>query len=175
MSLPGTYLEVDGSAVSASDALSAWVVYARPALERSARTYHATITYKELAETVQTESGVRTRRLLQHWIGDVLGTVARECHAKGEPLLSALCVRSDGTVRPDTGVAVVENFGGEPPEDLDMHAANERFRCYQYFGASMPPDGGRPALTRQVVAARQRAQRQTSRVNRRVRFVQRVT
>jgi hypothetical protein len=86
--------------VNASDALEAWVVYARPALERTAKTYHATITYKELAETVQEESGIRTRRLLQHWIGDVLGTVARDSHAKGEPLLSALCVRADGTVGP---------------------------------------------------------------------------
>jgi hypothetical protein len=162
MTIPGTFREADKSAVSSSDALTAWVLQARPALERTARTYHATITYKDLAEEVQAKSGIRTRRLLQHWIGDVLGTVARDCHAAGEPLLSALCVRSDGSVGPGYAVAVVENFGGEPPDDLDMHAAKERLRCYRYFGAELPADGGRPALTKQVAAARSRAKRQPS-------------
>lgn len=162
MTVPGTYREADKTAVSASDALTAWVAPARTALERTARTYHATTTYKELAEEVQAESGIRTRRLLQHWIGDVLGTVARDCHAAGEPLLSALCVRSDGTVGPGYAIAVVENCGGDPPEDLDMHAAEERFRCYQHFGAAMPADGGKSALTKQVAAARLRAKRQPS-------------
>jgi hypothetical protein len=160
--MPGTYREIDKSAVSGPDALVAWVERARPALERTAKTYHATITYKELSEEVQSQSGIRTRRLLQHWIGNVLGTVASECHTAGEPLLSALCVRADGTVGPGYAIAVVENLGGEPPEDLDMHAAHERFNCYQYFGAMMPADGGRPALTKQVAAARLRARRQTS-------------
>ena len=162
MTIPGTYREVDKSAVSSSDALAAWVFEARPALERTAKTYHSTITYKDLAEEVQAESGIRTRRLLQHWIGDVLGTVARDCNAAGEPLLSALCVRSDGSVGPGYAVAVVENFGGEPPDDLDMHAAEERLRCYCYFGAELPADGGRPALTKQVAAARKRAKQQPS-------------
>jgi hypothetical protein len=162
MTLPGTYREVDKMPVSGSDALVAWVKHARPALERTAKTYHATITYKDLSEEVQAESGIRTRRLLQHWIGDVLGTVSRNSHAAGEPLLSALCVRADGTVGPGYGIAIVENFGGEPPADLDMHAAEERFKCYQHFGATMPEGGGRPALTKQVAAARQRARRRTS-------------
>ena len=100
---------------------------------------------------MQLASGIRTTRLLQHWIGDVLGTVSRDCHKAGEPLLSALCVRTtDGSVGPGYGIAVVENFGGEPPDDLDMHAAEERLQCYQYFGAELPPDGGKPALTKQL-------------------------
>jgi hypothetical protein len=162
VTLPGTYRELGGTSVSSSDALAAWVDKARPALERTAKTYRATITYKELAEEVQTESGIRTRQLLQHWIGDVLGTVARDCHAADEPLLSALCVRADGSVGPGYGIAVVENFGGEPPEDLDIHAAEERFKCYGHFGARLPADGGRPALTRQVAAARLRSNRRPS-------------
>jgi hypothetical protein len=93
------------SPVSSADALAAWVVEARPVLERIAKTYHATITYKDLAEGVQVESGIRTRRLLQHWIGDVLGTVAHDCQTAGEPLLSSLCVRADGTVGPGYAVA----------------------------------------------------------------------
>jgi hypothetical protein len=45
------------------------------------------------------------------------------------------------------------------PEDLEMHAAEERLRCYRYFGAAMPSDGGRPVLTREVAERRSRARR----------------
>ena len=44
--------------------------------------------------------------------------------------------------------------GGPLPGDLDMHAAEERLRCYQSFGADLPPGGGRPALTPQIAARR---------------------
>jgi hypothetical protein len=159
---PGTYREVDETRVEFSDAIDAWVVVARPALERTAREYRALITYKALAEEVQSESGIRTKKLLTHWIGNVLGTVAHNCHVAGEPLLSAFCVRADGTVGPGYAKAVVENYGGEPPEDLDMHAAIERFNCHRHFGAELPPDGGSPALTPQVAATRNRLHRQTS-------------
>lgn len=162
MATPGTYRESDESLVDPSDALKAWVLVGRSALERTARTYRATITYKDLAEEVQSVSGIRTKRLLQHWIGHVLGAVSNGCHAAGEPLLSSLCVRADGTVGPGYAIAVVDNLGGEPPDDLDMHAAIERLNCYRHFGAVLPEDGGSPALTQQVAAARNRKQRQTS-------------
>jgi hypothetical protein len=42
VTLPGTYREIDKMPVSGSDALVAWVKHARPALERTAKTYHAT-------------------------------------------------------------------------------------------------------------------------------------
>ena len=111
-------------------------------------TYNATITYKELAEEVQTTSGIRTRRLIQHWIGHVLGTVASECHSLGEPLLSALCVRADGTVGPGYGKAVVGFFGGDPPDDLDLHAAVERLECYRNFRGTAPFRRGEVRLSR---------------------------
>ena len=165
--------ESDESLVDPSDALKAWVLVGRSALERTARTYRATITYKDLAEEVQSVSGIRTKRLLQHWIGHVLGAVSNGCHAAGEPLLSSLCVRADGTVGPGYAIAVVDNLGGEPPDDLDMHAAIERLNCYRHFGAVLPEDGGSPALTQQVAAARNRKQRQTSPRSRHGRFVRR--
>lgn len=43
---PGTYRASDGSGVEFSTALTAWTAAALPVLERVARTYHATITYK---------------------------------------------------------------------------------------------------------------------------------
>ena len=156
MTTPSTYKVDDESAVSVEDAQAAWVGVARPALERTAGKYQATITYAELAEEVQSGSGIRTRKLLQNWIKDVLGTVAKTCHENGEPLLAALCVRADGSVGPGYAKSVVEIFGGEPPEDPDMHAAEERLKCYRHFGAELPADGGTATLTPQVAAARRR-------------------
>ena len=69
-------------------------------------------------------------------------------------MLSALCVHSDGTVGDGYGQAIAENYRCEPPWDLDMHAAQERFRCYQLCGAVLPAGGGEPALTSQVAARR---------------------
>ena len=45
---PGTYRESDESAVAIADAKVAWVAYARPALERVAKTYNDIINYGEL-------------------------------------------------------------------------------------------------------------------------------
>ncbi|MEI7859949.1 MAG: hypothetical protein WCI26_08965 [Acidimicrobiales bacterium] len=159
MTTPGTYRESDETEVSAADASAAWVVEARPALERVAAKYQATITYKELAEAVQTASGIRTRKLVQNWVGAVLSAVARDCHAAGEPLLSALCVRADGTVGPGYVASFVELTGDEAPEDPDLHAAEVRLQCYRHFGATMPADGGKATLTPKVAAARARARK----------------
>ena len=151
---PGTYRASDGSRVEFSTALAAWTTAALPVLERVARTYHATITYKELGDQVQEATGIHTRVLLMNWIGQVLGGASRESHRRGQPMLSALCVHSDGTVGVGYGQAIMDNYGGQLPSDLDMHSAEERLRCYQYFGADLPPGGGKPALTRQVAARR---------------------
>src|SRR5262249_23345239 len=120
---------------------------------------HGTITYQALAEQVQDEAGIRTRILMMNWIGKVLGSVARESHRRGQPLLSALCVHADGSIGDGYAEAVIENYGGQPPADLEIHAAEERLRCYQFFGATLPPGGGVPALTPQVAARRERKTR----------------
>jgi hypothetical protein len=121
--------------------------------------YHSTITYAELAETVQVRTGIRTGQLMWYWIGGVLGAVADECCRRGEPILSSLCVRSDGTVGDGYVKAVVAAYGGEVPQDADRHAAEERLACYRCFGATLPANGGQPALTAQVRAKRERAAR----------------
>lgn len=71
---------------------------ARERLIATARVYHAVTTYKELAQEIQVDTGVRTRMLLMNWIGAVLGLVAEDCAKRGEPLLSALCVNQEGSV-----------------------------------------------------------------------------
>lgn len=154
MGTPGTYRVSDGSRVEFADAMTAWTAAGIPVLERVARTYHATISYKELGEEVQHVTGVRTRVLLMNWIGQVLGGISRISHQRGQPMLSALCVHSDGTVGDGYGQAILENYGDTPPGDLDMHAAEERLRCYRSFGAELPASGGVPALTPQVAARR---------------------
>jgi hypothetical protein len=52
--------------------------------------------------------------------------------------------------------AIPSLLGGEPPADPEMHAAEQRLRCYEYFGAEMPPEGGRPTLTPQTQELRAR-------------------
>jgi hypothetical protein len=135
------------------DTKAAWTPIARSTLEGVARNYNSTISYSDLAEEVQCRSGIRTRMLMHYWIGDVLGRVARDCYANGQPLLSALCVHQDGTVGDGYAWALGETYG-DAPADLDMHAAKERLKCYRHFGASLPPDGGKPALTPKLAARR---------------------
>ncbi len=142
---PTTIREIDSSPVEMAQAQQEWAIAARPELERVARTYGELIRYAELAEAVQVSTGIRTRKLMRNWIGDVLTLVGTDCHERGEPLLSALCVQKDGTIGDGYGVALVKIYGGDPPTDLDQQAAEERLRCYQHFGAVMPADGGRAA------------------------------
>ena len=72
---------------------------ARPLLIDTAGEYRGVVvTHKELADKVQARSGIRTKQLTKHWLGDVLGLVARDGEARDEPLLSALCVNALGSV-----------------------------------------------------------------------------
>jgi hypothetical protein len=154
--LPGTWRPDDGSAFPFAKARELWAVAARDVLIATARRYHAYVTYGELALAVQKESGVETRSQMRNWIGGVLGMVADDCRRRGEPALTALCVRQDETVG-DGYRYVIESAGERVPEDLDQHAAEARLECYRFFGAELPENGGRPALTRRVAEARKRA------------------
>ncbi|MFJ9709255.1 hypothetical protein [Streptomyces sp. NPDC101234] len=117
------------------------------------------ITYKELAEKIQDRTGFRTKVRLHHWIGATLGRVVHEAHRRGDPPLTALVVHSDdGMV--GTGYREVLEVAGEPPvEDVlerEQHAADARLACYRRFGATLPPDGGVPALAPRYQAAIER-------------------
>ena len=150
---------VDAGEVGTEESRTAWAEAARQELLATARSYHAVITYKELATRIQQETGIRTNQLMHYWIGDVLGRVSRECVARDEPLLSALCVNSEGSVGEGYGVAVREATG-ELPADLDVHAAEQRLLCYRtYDAAGLPSDGGHPALTVKLSQSRTRARK----------------
>jgi len=136
-----TYDERDRQAVTFDEAVSLWSLAAREALLETAAQYHAVLTYPELGERVQASTGVRTSKSVFQWVDDVLTRVAAECAARDEPLLSALCVRADGSVGPGYARAVVAATGRRPTSP-DEHAARERLRCHQQFGAELPPGGG---------------------------------
>jgi hypothetical protein len=146
--------EADSGTASASTR-EIWAALARDALIDTAHAYNSVITYKELSELVQERSGVRTRQLMTHWVSDVLGRVARDCGSREEPILSALCVDSTGSVGAGY-LAAVRDVQGELTGDPDDHAASERLACYGHFGAVLPRGGGLPTLTPQVQRARDR-------------------
>ncbi|MYR52000.1 hypothetical protein GTY83_23190 [Streptomyces sp. SID4928] len=136
-----------------------WSEEAYSALVDVARTYHAVITYKELAEEIQARSGIRTKVLLHNWIGPILGRVVREAHRRGDPPLTALVVHSDdGMV--GAGYKEVLEIAGQPPldgvEERERHAAEARLACYRHFGATLPADGGIAALSPRHQAAVER-------------------
>ena len=149
----------DASEVGVEESRAAWAEAARPILIEVAQHYHAVITYKDLAEEAQRVTGVRGSQQMHYWIGDVLGRVSREAFSRGEPLLSSLCVKADGTVGERYAVAVAETTD-DLTADGDDHAAVQRLACYRYFQApDLPADGGSPALTPQLTARRARAKK----------------
>ncbi|SDM95913.1 hypothetical protein SAMN05192576_1366 [Nocardioides szechwanensis] len=133
----------------------AWAEAARGGLIETAGQYHAVVTTKELATLAQNRTGIRTKQLTHYWIGDVLTRVAAECARRDEPLLSSLCVTTDGSVGASYAPAVLAATG-EVPADADDHAAQERLRCYRHFGADLPEGGGVAALTPKLAATRGR-------------------
>lgn len=154
---PGTWRVSDGSAVDFPDARRSWAEIGHPFLVALAGTFGGLVSYKDFAEEVQSGAGIRTRVLLTNWIGKLLGDIARQAMANGEPSLTSLVVRQNGTIGP--GYAeVYEQRGLAVPADLEQAAANDRFECYRNFGADIPLDG-KPMLTPQVVATRSRQRR----------------
>jgi hypothetical protein len=91
----GTWNERTDAPVPFSEAKRAWELSAYDVLLATARRYNDYITYGELAEAVQSMSGIRTRSHMRNWIGGVLGAVSKRCLEDGEPPLSALCVKQD--------------------------------------------------------------------------------
>jgi len=133
-----------------------WAEAARPVLIDAARTYRAVVTYKELAAEVQERTGIRTKQPIHYWVGDVLARVARDCAARDEPLLSALCVNSKGSVGPAYADVVAE-LTGEAPADPDDHASRVRLELYRSYDAEgLPEGGGNAALVPMLAQARTR-------------------
>lgn len=155
----------DGNKVSMQDAFDAWEPHAVALLTETAKQYNGFVTYAQLAGVVQSQTGITHNSLIMNWIGDVLGRVIEVCNKNGWPQLTALCVTSDGRVGTGYKFALIAagrtNSDGPDDEesqtldDLDEHAARTRLECYRFFGAELPPDGGKPTLTPQAMAAKE--------------------
>jgi hypothetical protein len=142
--------------VSMNDALDAWEPYAIALLVETAKHYSRFVTYKQLGDAVQGQSGIRHDGLLTNWIGSLLGRVIGHCVKEEVPQLSALCVKEDGTVGEGYRHAALihAELDAVSLDQLDDHAARTRLECYRYFGAELPPGGGEPTLTPRAKAAR---------------------
>ncbi|MEV6995622.1 hypothetical protein AB0N87_41945 [Streptomyces sp. NPDC093228] len=131
--------------MTAAHAHEIWAQEAYQRLAEVARTYHAVITYKELATKIQHDSQIHTSVLLHNWIGRVLGVVVREAHRRGDPPLTALVVHTeDGMVGEGYREALTTagQVPVEEPLEREHHAASARLDCYRRFAADLPADGG---------------------------------
>ncbi|KAA1420158.1 hypothetical protein FE697_019755 [Mumia zhuanghuii] len=142
----------DGQPVAYETAKQLWAKSARDVLAETARKYGGDVTDEQLAAEVQRRTGVKTRVHVATWLVEVLDEVATDAHKRGEPALTALCVRESGRVG-DSYRDVVSRLTGTPIPDGERHAAEQRFACYQRFGATLPADGGRPMPSRRVAAS----------------------
>ncbi|GAA4835401.1 hypothetical protein [Garicola koreensis] len=149
----GTYFEVDGSKANFTEALETWVPIAYDLLIEVASKYNRTTTYLELTQAVQDRSGIRTRMLIANWSGKLLEKVAKRAAEAGEPPLTALCVRPDGTIGEGYSQAP-KSVPTDPSAPVDDLAAQHRLLCYRRFANDLPADGGTPTLTPQVARAR---------------------
>jgi len=126
-----------------------WADEAHSILESVAADYGSIITYQELGERIQRQTGVATRALVRNWIGPVLGSVLHRCQRYGSPPLTSLVVgKSDGRV----GVAydeVMVAMGMASPADSaerEQHAAASRLECYRRYSGNVPASA-RPQLS----------------------------
>lgn len=147
----------DASEVGSTVARATWAEAARPVLLEAAGRYRALVTWKQLATAVQEATGITTSLPLQQWLGDVLARVTEDCHQRGEPLLSSLCVSVQGSVGQAYADAV-ERVRGTRLEDPDDQAAHERLSCYRHWEATgLPRDGGTALRTAHFTPARRKA------------------
>lgn len=145
--------------------LQAWGPVAYETLRETARTYNAVITHQELAERLEHRTGVTGEGRATTLMSKLLELVAFEAHRIGNPPLTALCVKPDGTIGEHYKRVVTMTTGGTV-DDLDQRAALDRWACYREYAADLPPDGGEPALTPQVAKRRERRKATTSARNR---------
>jgi hypothetical protein len=83
----------NGKYVSNADALALWWPAAREVLLEVSREPGRTITDQQLADRIQTATGVSTQQPAPEWIGRVLERVASDSESRDEPSLASLCIR----------------------------------------------------------------------------------
>ena len=126
------YYNYDGEVLSQAEAQKEWVSIGREVLIAVARRRDLTISYSDFASVIQNESGVRTTKPLPQWIGGVLDLIGLECASSGEPLLSALCVRRDGSIGQGFARQYEQVYGAGGAFGLEDAAYMEQERCWSF-------------------------------------------
>jgi hypothetical protein len=145
-------------------AVAAWVQATEAILEGVAATCGGSITYEELAQQLFDKTGYRTRMMLGHWIGQVLGPVQAATLTEGKPPLSALVVRA-GTGGVGEGYVNHEHPEGFVSFAERQHAAAvDRLTCYRTYCDHVPEDAA-PQMT-SLYIAKQRSNGMATRTSR---------
>ncbi len=149
---PGTWHDADPTRKADWHvAVAAWVQASEAILEEVAATYGGSITYDQLARQLFDRTGYRTRMMLGHWIGQVLGPVQSATLTDGKPPLSALVVRA-GTGGVGDGYVNHEHPEGFASFAERQHAAAaDRLTCYRTYCDRVPEDAA-PQMTSLFVA-----------------------
>lgn len=159
----GTYRESDGTPVEFADALKVWTRITYERLLLVAQHYNGVVSVKQMAEHMQRASGIRTTMPASTVVAKVLELCAVQAARAGEPPLTSLCLRNDGTV----GASYWKTPTADDIEiplvtadaDVEAHAAEHRLLCYRRYATDLPASGGVPRLPEQVVVRRERAAR----------------
>lgn len=140
--------------VAWSDAIAEWTAAAVPILQRVASNYNGSITYEDLAERIQTETGIRTRVRLSNWIGKVLGPVQDETLTSGNPPLSSLVIqkRTGGVGAGYINHTHMEGYSDDT--ERQRAAAEDRLTCYRAYSQDLPEDA-EPQMTELYVRRHQ--------------------
>lgn len=150
----------DGKFMSLAAALDQLVPVGFEELKRTAKTYNAYVTYKELGDAAKAATGIRYDASYR-WVGKLLGPIVWRCREEGLPPLTSLVVHADDHSVGEGYDEVLRAADLPVPEgpdklaELDDHAAESRLECYRYFGAELPPGGGVPTLTPKIKASRE--------------------
>ena len=168
MTSPGTWH--DSAPTRKADwpvAVAAWVEATEAILERVAAVYGASITYEQLAEQLFDATGYRTRMMLGHWIGQVLGPVQAATLTEGKPPLSSLVVRA-GTGGVGDGYVNHEHPEGFASFAERQHAAAvDRLTCYRTY-CDHVPEKAAPQMTSLYLAKQAGRREPASSARRRV-------
>jgi len=141
--LPTIHRVSDARPYTWGEAMRAWTPDAVKVLQQTAAHYHNTLTFSDLAERVQLDSGVATSEPAEAWVERLLTHVAKAVTAQDDVPLLALLVDDDGRVgRGYRQLAAPSAFVAD--RDVEQNAAAHRLLCYQKYASDLPVTGGVP-------------------------------
>lgn len=131
--VPTVFRQDDGTPVPFVDAKFEWAHQGYEVLVSVAREAQGHITYPDIADALQSGTGIRTEMPATSWIDTPLILVAEMCVRNGEPALTALVVSVD-TLEVGDSYATTYSIAGQPlPRNLQRAAADMRVACYDHF------------------------------------------